>query len=247
MSYPPPPPPGYAPPPGYGPPPGGKRRLRGRIPLRLALIFGVVGLALVIVGAVVLATKSISRVDDFDRVSISAGSGTVKFDDTGKFLAYYEHDGFDIDEESPPTLAVVLTSPSGKKLPLTTFYGGKSTTVDKLSYNYDGHDGAALYEFDIKEKGTYQVQIQANGNLPSDAQLAFGESIAGGLVVGVLLILPGVLLVIAAIVLLIVGLVKRSRHKSELARYPYGPPPPGGPPPNYPPQPGFGGPSLSKG
>ena len=54
------------------------------------------------------------------------------------------------------------------------------------------------------------------------------RSIAGGLVTGVLLLLPGILLFVAAIVLLIVGLVRRSRHKSYLAAYP-----PGSPPPHY--------------
>ena len=69
--------------------PGGKPRLRGRTPLRLALIFGVLGVALFVVGGVVLATNSLGKVNDFERVS-SVGTGTVHLNRTGNYVGYYE-------------------------------------------------------------------------------------------------------------------------------------------------------------
>lgn len=187
-----------------------------------------------------LAKKSFGKVDDFARVPV-AGGGTVQLDRTGKYLAYYEADNVDSGISRVPVPAIRLTDPSGKQMVLSTLYGGKSVQSGqistKLTYDYNSHRGVAIYQFTISTKGQYQVEVGPSSEAAPGSKIAFGESIAGGTVLGVLLVLPGVGLIIAAIVLLIVGLVKRGRHKKELAQYPYG-----GPPQNYPPQPGFGPP-----
>ncbi|WP_375485375.1 hypothetical protein [uncultured Jatrophihabitans sp.] len=241
MSYPPPPgQPGYpsAPPAST---PSGKTRLRGRTPLRLAIAFFVVAVALFVVGGIVLAKKSLGKVDDFQRVSIASGSGTITLNGTGKWIGYYEASNVDNSIERIPSIRVALTDSSGKAVKLESYGNRSDDKVDKLTYSYNGHHGAAALQFDTTSKGRYRVQVQAEQSLPSDAKLAFGRDIKKGTVAGGLLIVGGVLFLIAAIVLLIVGLVKRSRHKGELARtgggYGAGY---GGPPANYPPPGGYG-------
>lgn len=244
MSY---PPPGQSPYP-PGPPPGGgyggpPKHLRGRIPLRLSVIFLVVGIALVVVGGVVVANNSLGKVDSFSRVSVASGSGTATFTGTGGYLAYYEAPGVGSSTDRVPLPLITLRSPSGKTMTLETLYGGHARSDgrinSRLTYNYNGHNGVAIYQFTINEKGTYQVQLQAPGNTDPRSDIAFGTSIAGGLAIGVALIIPGILLFVAGIVLLIVGLVKRSRHKGQLASYGagygggYGGYSGGPPPPNY--------------
>jgi uncharacterized membrane protein len=239
MSYPNPPgqPPAYPPAPGYNPAPA---HLRGRRPLQVAIPLLVAGLVLVIIGIVVVATKSLGKVNDFQRVDVSAATGTVTFKDAGNYVAYYEADDVDSNIRSVPAVRIALQSPSGKVQQLTTPYGGRSDGKIKIiTYDYGGHKGVALYQFKITETGTYEVALEAPPGTASGADIAFGKSIAAGTVAGGLLVVLGILLLIAGIVLLIVGLVKRSRHKRDLREGAYaspffgGPPPggPGGPPP----------------
>jgi hypothetical protein len=251
MSYPPspPPPPSSSPAP-YGPGPAQPVRKRGRTPLRLALIFGVVGIALIVAGTIVLAKKSFSKVDGFQRVSVAAGQGNITLD-KGNHVAYYE--ASKIDENAVPIIPIRLTSPSGHRQILRTLYGGHKAgpgadnNIKILTYDYDGHNGIALFQFSVSESGKYLVEFGNSQLAAPDAKIAFGTSIGTATAVGAGLLVPGVLLVITAIILLIVGLVKRSRHKKELATagsYGYPPPPGYGPPaPGYgPPAPGYGPP-----
>ena len=75
----------YSPPPGQSAypaaAPGGKPRLRGRTPLRLSIIFFVVAVILFVVGGVVLAKKSLGAVNNFQRVQVSAGTGSVNLNE----------------------------------------------------------------------------------------------------------------------------------------------------------------------
>lgn len=229
--------PGAAPP----PPPSAVRK-RGRTPLRLALIFGVIGVVLVIVGGIVIGTKSYSKVNGFSRVSIAAGSGTAQFSSAGNYLAYYEASDVTSNIKSVPLPLVALRSPSGKVQVLNTLYGGASRSSlqinSYLTYQFNGHNGVAIYQFTVPEAGRYDVRVQATGNEAPGADIAFGKSIGSGIAVGAALLVPGILLIVAAIVLLIVGLVQRSKGNKQAAAAPYGPPPGSGYPPAQ--QPGAG-------
>ncbi len=231
--------------------PGGKQRLRGRTLLRLALIFGLVGLGLTIAGGVVVAQKSLSKVPHFQRVSVSAGSGTVNFS-AGNYVAYYESSKVTRNVKQVPVVPVRLTSPSGERTVLDTLYGGKKVAdatgkndIKQLDYHTDGYNGVAMYQFKITEAGRYQVETAQPSDVPDDAKIAFGPSIAAGTAIGAALVVPGILLMLTAIVLLIVGLVRRRRHKRELADHAlyYSGPPPGPPWGQAPPS---GGPSVQK-
>jgi hypothetical protein len=236
MSYPPPPagqsPYPSAPPPGsgYAAPPG----LRGRTPRRLGWIF--LGLAVVafVVGGIVIGTKSLGKVNSFARVSFASGGATVTLNGTGKWVGYYEASDVTTSIQRIPQFEVAVTSPSGTNVALQDYGNLGNGSVRKFTYEFNGHKGAAAFQFTADEKGAYTIKLQPIATLPSGADVAIGRDIAGGTAAGGLVIVLGVLLLITAIVLLIVGFVKRSRHKKELASGNYGF---GGQPYAYPQQP----------
>lgn len=233
--------------------PAGQPRLRGRTPLRLGIIFLVLGIAAAVVGGIIAVNGALKKVDSFQRISIPpAGHAVykhVKFG-TGGYVAYYEAKS--ASAQSIPEIPIKMQTPSGSIKTLDTPYGGTSggSKVKSLTYNYNGHNGVALWQFTISQKGTYLVRVEGNTNAASDAKIAFGRSIGKSTAVGALLIVLGILLLIAGVILLIVGLVKRSRSKRErdamLASGPYGGygPPMGAPPP--PVQPGYSPPSYGQ-
>lgn len=248
-----PPPYGAAPQPSFGaPPPQGP--LRGRTPRRLGWIFLALAIALFIAGGIVLATKSFSEVNKFQRVAVPTQNSTVTFNRTGKWVAYYEASNVHSGIDSVPAVRVAIESPSGQVRELTTLYGNRSDRKVKIfTYDYNNHRGVALYQFNISETGTYHVATQPGPAAAADAKIAFGKDISGGTIAGGLIVVGGVVALIVAIVLLIVGYVKRSRHKRELQSGQFGGPPPGygppagyGTPPGYaPPPPGYSGSSPS--
>jgi hypothetical protein len=210
-------------------------------------------IALIIAGAVVVATKSLGKVNGFHRVSFTSASGTVALNGTGKWVGYYEASNVDSSISRIPGFHVAMTSPSGQNVDLQTYGNRSDGKVKKFTYDYNGHKGAAAFQFTADEKGTYTVQLAAVDVLPAGADVAIGRDIEGGTVAGGVIVIIGILVLIAAVVLLIVGYVKRSRHKGELrAGAFYGGPPPGygsppiyggGPPPGYSaPPPGYSAP-----
>ena len=253
MTYPPPPVPASA---GTGQP-----RLRGRIPLRLAIIFLVLGIAGIVAGGVVLATQSAAKVNKFTRIHIAQSSSTitsghVKFG-TGGYIAYYE--SAQLNEKQVPIVPIRLTSPTGKQIIPTTLYGGENIrnhpggthNLGGLTYDFEHHHGTAVWQFNISEAGLYKVEVQGEPNAPAGSDMAFGRSIGKSTAVGAALIVVGALLFVVGVILLIIGLVKRSRSKKELAAAGSGAPyggfgapmygqPGGQQPPPYGQQPGYG-------
>lgn len=224
-------------PPAYPPsyPTGGgapSTRLRGRKPLWAALIAFVIAVILVVGGGVVVGTKALGKVNSFGRVSIASGSGTVTLNGAGKWIVYYEADNVSSSIDTIPPFHVTVAGPSGQNVTVQLYGNPSDNKIKKLTYSYNGHKGAAIYQFIASQSGTYTIRPQAVGSLPAGADVAIGRDIESGTVVGGLLILGGVLFLIAAFVLLILGLVKRSRHKKERATGGYG----GYPPPGYAPQ-----------
>ncbi|HEU5265656.1 MAG TPA: hypothetical protein VFU35_03105 [Jatrophihabitans sp.] len=206
-------------------------RLRGRRAFRLALVFGLVGAALVVAGLLV-SQHALSKVTSFQRVAVSSGSGSVSLT-ADKYVAYFESGKVARGTNRVPLVPVQLTSPSGATTVLDTLYGGKkvkdangTNDIRSLDYHYHGHNGVALYQFSIHEAGRYRVRLAQPANVPDDAKIAFGPSIATGKIVGSALVTLGVVLLVVAAVLVAVGLVQRRRHKKQLADHAlyYGPP-----------------------
>lgn len=236
--YPPPQQQGYQPyPQGYGAPAGPPPRRRGRTPLMVALIFGIVGIALLVVGGVVGFSQGLNKVNSFQRVSVADGIRTIHLT-AGNYVAYYEAPNYDTSSNSVPILVLRILDPQTGHFLTGGLYGGrKDHKVKILTYDYNGHHGAALYQFRVSHTGNYKVQVSrsSTSSAPPNADLAIGHSIATGLAVGGVLAIVGGLLILVAIILLIVGLVKRGRSRKEIAAaQSYGAPPPGygGPPPS---------------
>jgi hypothetical protein len=188
-----------------------------------------VGLVLIIVGAVLANANAYNKVNDFQRVAVSAGSGTVKFDKAGGYVAYYEASSVTSStSQKVPEIPVQLTNQAtGQQLVLSTPYGNRSDGKIKfLHYDHDGHRGVAMWQFHIDQPGTYRVELGRNPAAASDATVAFGKSIAQDVVVAGTVVIIGVLLLVGGLITLIVGLVKRRRHKQELRTGGYGGQPP---------------------
>jgi hypothetical protein len=194
------------------------------------------GLVLIVVGAVLANTNAYSKVNDFQRVAVSAGTGTVTFDKSGGYVAYYESSSVTgSTNQKVPEIPVQLTNQAtGQQLVLSTPYGNRSDGKIKfLHYDHAGHRGVAMWQFHIDQPGTYRVELGRNPAAASDATVAFGKSIAQGVVVAGTVVIIGVLLLVGGLITLIVGLVKRRRSKQELRTGGYGGQPPAWPQQNW--------------
>jgi hypothetical protein len=199
--------------------------MRGQRAIQVGGILMVAGLVLVIVGAVLANTNAYGKVNDFQRVAVSDGSGTVTFNKAGGYVAYYESASVtNSTNQKVPEIRVQLTNQAtGQRLVLTTPYGNRADGKIKfLHYDHDGHRGVAMWQFHIDQPGTYRVELGTNPAAASDATVAFGKSIAQDVVVAGTVVIIGVLLLVAGLITLIVGLVKRRRHKQEIRTGGYG-------------------------
>lgn len=106
-----------------------------------------------------------------------------------------------------------------------------------LTYGIGSHQGTAVLTMQVSRPGRFTVETPGQNSLPAGSDLAFGDSIAGGIVgpiiIGVLLILSGLA---GLIVILIIRIVKTNRARSPVAAWSPPPGPPGTPPgPSMPP------------
>ncbi len=209
----------------YGPPPPAQYgapqappRLRGRRPIQVGIALVVAGLALAVVGGVFSSANADRKVPGFQRVALADRTGTVTFRSAGGYLAYYESSTVSAHTKSVPVIAVTLTNEAtGQQMTLDRLYGQRADgTFKALRYDYKGHKGLATWQFHIDQAGAWKVELGPNPGAAADAQVAFGKSIAQGVVVGAILILVGVLAVLGGLITLIVGVAKRRRHKREL-------------------------------
>jgi hypothetical protein len=222
-------------------------------------ILGIVGLVALVIGIVILATQSLSKVNGFQRVSFAQGRGSVTFDKTGDYVAYYEAPNVSSSISVVPAFRLALVnSTTGTPVNLIRYGNNANGKLDKLTYDYNGHKGVAVVEYHIGTAGRYDVALQAGSDVAPSADVAFGQSIEKGTIVGGLLAGVGFLILLAGIIVLIVGLVRRRGHKKQLAAASYGyggysPQPygqPGYPPPGYGqpgPPPGYGQPGPPPG
>jgi len=200
-------------------PAANQSRLRGRRPIQVGGILMIAGLVLAIVGGVIGNTSAYGKVNGFQRVAVKDGTGTVTFKSAGGYVAYYESDEVkDSTNQKIPEIPVRLTNQAnGQQLVLQTPYGNRSDgKIKYLHYDHGGHKGLAMWQFHIDQSGTYKVELRANPAAGADATVAFGKSIAKGVVIGGVLVVVGVLLLLAGLIVLIIGLVKRRRHKRQI-------------------------------
>ena len=211
--YPPPGGPGpYPPPGGPGPylPPGGPAyaypgggtvppgAARGKVrPGRVWYLLAVAVLAGGVAWLVLSFTSFVHQVDSMPRAQLPQGQVTLTH--SGGYVIYYE---------GPRARINVRLVPASAGAAIASFrpYGSPGTT---LTYNIGSHHGSATFTVQVRHPGTFSVQAVG---APSGSDLAFGPSLAGGIVRGVV---GGVLLIVLglvlAVVLFVVRIVRRRR------------------------------------
>ncbi len=204
--------------------PTAQRRV-GRRSLLLAPVVGLAGVALVVVGVLLVVNGSLDKVTGFDRVSVGA-SGTARFAHPGRYVAYYEAADVDENTRHVPALTITLRAPSGAVVRVGR-PGDARVPKNAVTYQYKGHNGVALREFSISAKGSYEAAVTSTAGPLHGATVAFGPSIEDRMVTGVRFLVPGSVLVVVALLLAAFGGVRRvlARRRADTA-----PPGPGLPP-----------------
>ena len=183
----------------------------GRVWYLVALALFAAGLAWLIFGIVSLG----NTVNDLQRVPLPAG-GTISLKHSGGYIVYYEGPGAQ-SGKIPRFNIHVTPASSGAAVSSLTQYG------QQVTYNIGSHHGRAVLTLHVTKPGTFRVS--ATGPQVAGADLAFGGSIASG-VVGILL--PGVPLIIVGLLggllLLIIRIVRKRTIQRQYAG-PYAYPP----------------------
>jgi len=198
----------------------------GRIWYLVALLAVLGGVAWLVFGFVSIT----SHINSFPRVAVPAG-GQVSLDHPGGYVVYYEGPGAESGQVPAFQVRVIPVSASAAVRSLAAY---NST----LTYGIGSHQGRAVLTLQISQPGQFRVQTPGAASLPAGADLAFGDSFAGGLV-GTLV--PGLLLTFAGlaglVVIFIIRVVKTNRARAPVPAWspPAGPPPTQTPPMQPPP------------
>ncbi len=168
----------------------------GRIWYLVPLALFVAGAAWLIVGIVSLS----STVNGLQRVPVPAG-GTVSLSHSGGYTIYYEGPGAQSGNIPPFHINVTPASP-GASVSSLTRYGSTVT------YNVGSHHGRAVLTLNVTRPGRFS--ISATGAQATGADLAFGGSIAHGIVTIVLPAVPLMVLgFLGALILLTVRIFRK--------------------------------------
>jgi len=143
-------------------------------------------------------TSFAHQVDSMPRVSPPGGQ--VSLSHSGSYVVYYE---------GPRAFLHVHVAPASPGAVVGSLrpYGSPGST---LTYSIGSHHGSATFTLEITHPGTFSVQV---AGAPTGSDLAFGPSLAGaivkGIVGGVLLIVLGV---VDGVVFFVVRIVRRRRQ-----------------------------------
>ena len=192
---------------GAGPPPFGGQTATGRPKVRPGRIWYLAALAVFLGGVAWLVVGLLSlghQIDSFPRVPLPGG-GAVTLNHSGGYVIYYEGSGAKSGQIPGFHVRIVPAASSPQMGSLKTYSGS-------LTYSFGSHQGRAVLTFQVARGGRFLVQPFG---APSHSDLAFGSSIASGIVGIVLgsiaLILVGIA---AAIVLLVIRIVKTRRART---------------------------------
>ena len=199
-----------APPYGAGPPPFGGQTATGRPKVRPGRIWYLAALAVFLGGVAWLVVGLLSlghQIDSFPRVPLPGG-GAVTLNHSGGYVIYYEGSGAKSGQIPGFHVRIVPAASSPQMGSLKTYSGS-------LTYSFGSHQGRAVLTLQVARGGRFLVEPFG---APSHSDLAFGSSIAGGIVGIVLgslaLIFAGI---VAAIVLLVIRIVKTRRARAAAA------------------------------
>ena len=149
-------------------------------------------------------------VKGFERVPVDGG-GEITLAGDGGYTIYYESASGNVVEDLPAGQVSLVPADGGEPVALDD-YGGR------LTYDFGGHAGQALFTFEIDRPGRYVVESTSEGR----GDLAVGPGVGGrlvGTVVGAVLLAVGGV-VVGAIMLIVTAV---ARHNA--GRQPGSPPP----------------------
>jgi hypothetical protein len=212
--------PGAPPPPFAGPLAMSPRRARpGRAWYLLALAVFLSGAVWLIFG--LLGVKG--QVDGFQRVPLPQG-GLVSLQHSGGYVLYYEAPGAASGQFPPFNVTIVPASPAAHAQSLQPY-------AADVNYSFGSRQGRAVLTLQISHPGTFRVVTTGAPAVAGGSDLAFGSTIAGGVVgtalISVLLIGLGI---VGGIALFVVRMTSR---RAQMRVPPPGPQynPAMGPPP----------------
>jgi hypothetical protein len=187
----------------------GRPRVRpGRIWYLAAVVLFLAGVAWLVYGFVSLS----SRVDAFSRVPLPGG-GTVTLDHSGGYVVYYEGAGATTGQIPGFIVRIAPASPPAGVGSLRPY--GASVT-----YSIGAHQGRAVLTFEVVHPGRFLVEPSGATAVTGGSDLAFGSSIAGGIVGTVVLSIGLIFLgIAAAIVLFIIRLTRTRRARAQAGAY----------------------------
>jgi hypothetical protein len=195
--------------------------------IRPGRIWYLVGLLVFLGGAAWVyfgLTSVVSEVNSFPRAPIPAG-GQVSLDHSGGYVIYYEGPGAQSGRIPAVRVRVTPASASAAVQSLTPYNGTQT-------YGIGSHQGIAVLTLQVTRPGRFTVETPGATAVPAGSDLAFGDSIAGGILgpilIGVLLILAGLAVLL---VIFIVRIVKTNRARSPVPAWSPPMPPPSMPPP----------------
>jgi hypothetical protein len=164
----------------------------------LVLVASVVWFA---VGLTLLLGSTNHQIEELQRVPLP-GQGQVTLTEPGKYVLYYEGPGAD-SEETIPAFSVSIEGQTKAR------FGDYSSG---LTYDVEGRSGRAVKTFEIDEPGTFLVRTESEVE-GTQASLAIGPSIAGGVLPGI--VAPLVVFLAGAAVAAVIA-IARNRARSQL-------------------------------
>ena len=211
--------------------PGAAPLAAPRAKIRPGRIWYLVGLLVFLGGAAWVyfgLTSVISQVNSFPRAPIPAG-GQISLDHSGGYVVYYEGPGAQSGRVPDIRVRVTPASASAAVQSLTPYNGTQT-------YGIGSHQGIAVLTLHVTRPGRFTVETPGAAGVPAGSNLAFGDSIAGGILgpilIGVLLILAGLA---TLLVIFIVRIVQTNRARSPAPAWSPPMPSPSMPPGSMPP------------
>jgi hypothetical protein len=148
-----------------------------------------------------------SKVDAFQRVPLPGG-GTVTLNHSGGYVVYYEGPGATSGQIPSFNVRITPTAPPAAVADLRSY----TATV---TYTIGVHQGRAVLTLQVVHPGKFLVTA-SGATAVAGSDLAFGSSVAGGIVGTVLLSLGLIFLgIIVAIVLFIIRLTRTRRARAQ--------------------------------
>jgi hypothetical protein len=177
----------------------------GRTWYLLPLVVFLGGVALLVSGLLSLG----SHVDSFPRVAIPAG-GQVSLSHSGGYVVYYEGPGAQSGHIPAFRVHVIPASAAAAVTSIAPY-------TTSVSYGFGSRQGRAVLTLQVSHPGRFRIETTGAGGLPAGSDLAFGDSIAGGITV--IAVLSGLLMLagLAGLVVIFVIRIAKTRRARSAA------------------------------